>query len=121
MPIVFIAQVLGLQILAFLIIAFVLMKILDHQLTESAVHRFEVMFAKELDGNLQEIVVVVCSKMSARTHNRIQSAAFKKLGREIPLTIQQDKHIRGGLIIKLNQLTLDYSLMNRLRDSGLVK
>ena len=121
MLITFIAQVLGLQILVFSIIAFVLMKILDRQLTESAVHRFEVMFAKELDGNLEEIVVVVCSKISARARGRIQSAAFKKLGREIPLTIRQDKHMRGGLIIRLNQLTLDYSLMNRLRDSGLVK
>ena len=121
MLITFIAQVLGLQILAFLIIAFVLLKILDRQLTESAVHQFEVMFAKELDGSLEEIVVVVCNKISVRTHNRIQSAAFKKFGREIPLTIRQDTHMRGGLIIKLNQLTLDYSLMNRLRDSGLVK
>ena len=49
MLITLIAQILGLQIFVISSIVFVLIKILDRQLTESAVHQFEVMFTKELD------------------------------------------------------------------------
>ena len=121
MLITLIAKVVFLQIIVISIIIFVLIKILDYQLRESAVHQFEVMFAKELDFNLKEIVVVVCKTLSPRIKTRIQTAVSKKLGREIPLIIKQNKNIKGGLIIQLNELILDYSLIGRLRDGGFVR
>ena len=117
----FIAGVLGLQLVLLVIIFAVLLKVLNRHLTESALQQLELLFSKEIDPNLREIVVVIPKDLSARARERIEQAAFKRFSKNISLVVQNDPQIKGGMIIKSNDFTIDCSLISRLKDSGFVK
>ena len=121
MLITLIGQVIFLQLVVFSVIVFVLIKILNRHLSESAVHQFELLFSKEVDPALDEVTVVVCKNISPKTVHRIERSVFKKFKKELPIVVHQDKKIKGGMIIKLNDRTIDCSLVTRLRESGWIK
>ncbi len=117
----FIVGVLVLQIVIIVIIFVVLLKILNRHLTESALHQFELLFSEKIDPKIQEIVVVIPQDLSLEAKERIEQAAFKKFSRNVSLVVQNDPRIKGGMIIKLNDFSIDCSLASRLKDSGFVK
>ena len=116
-----ILEILGLQAVLIVIIFIVLLKTLNRHLTESALHQLELVFSKEIDPNLREIVVISHKDFSVQAKERIERAAFKRFGKNVSLVIQNDPRIKGGMIIKLNGLTIDCSLASRLKDGGFVK
>lgn len=113
-----IAGVLGLQLVIIVIIFVVLLKVLNRHLAESALRQLELLFSKEIDPKIQEIIVVIPKDLSAKARERIEQAAFQKFSRNVSLVIQNDPRIKGGMIIKLNDFTIDCSLASRLKDSG---
>ena len=117
----FILQVFALQLVLFTIIIFVLLKILNRHLIELALHQLELLFAKEVDQGVQKIVVTVVKTLPDASKKRIESAVYKKLGRTVPLVVEVNPQIKGGMIISINSLTIDCSLISRLKDSGFVK
>ena len=117
----FILQVFALQLVLFTIIIFVLLKILNRHLIELALHQLELLFAKEVDQGVQKIVVTVVKTLSDASKKRIESAVYKKLGRTVPLVVEVNPQIKGGMIISINNLTIDCSLISRLKDSGFVR
>ena len=116
-----ILEILGLQLFLSAIIFTVLLKILNRHLTESALHQLELFFPKEIDPKILEIVVIIPKVLSARAKERIEQAASKRFGKDVSLVIQNDPRIKGGMMIKLNDFTIDCSLASRLKDSGFVK
>ena len=121
MLIVRIAQFFLMQAVILAVIVFILLKILNRNLTEGAVHKFEVLFWKEVDGDPEEIAVTAPGELSPKYKDRIAEAAFKKFERRVPVVVRKDRKIRGGLIIQVKNTVMDYSLSGRLRESGLVK
>lgn len=116
-----IAGILGFQLVIVIVILGVLLKILNRHLTESALRQFELFFLKETDPKIQEIVVVTPGNISAQAKGRIEKAAFKKFSPNVSLVLQNDPQIKGGMIIKAGNFSIDCSLASRLKDSGFVK
>lgn len=109
------------QIFIILVIVFFLRRALQNTLIESAIHEFEVTFAHDLDPDLSEIEVIVFSHLKPSSAERIRQAASRKLRKTVKLSIKQDKAIRGGLILKFGNKTIDSSLNNRLKECGWAK
>ncbi len=114
-------QIFLFQIIVIGIIVFILGFLLNHSLMESAVHRFEVMFASEFDPQLPEVVVVVANQCPSKMLERIERSAAKKRGQPVKVTIRREPRIKGGMIILLNQKLIDFSLLKKLQESGFVK
>ena len=104
-----------------LIIVFFLRMALQKNLVEFAIHQFETMFGHTLDPDLDEIEVITFSPLKRSLQDRLQQAANKKLGKNVKLSIRQDRNIKGGLIIKCGKKSIDTSLLNRLKESGWAK
>ena len=101
------------------IIIFVLKKVLDNILIENAVKQFEVLNPKEISQNLKEVIILVYKELKTAVKERIQQAAIKKLPGNVPIVFRIDKSIKGGIIINLEKVLIDGSLITRLRESGM--
>lgn len=109
------------QIVVISIIVFILKKVLDQQLIESAIHKLEVMDANRIGQDLIELNVITYEILDEKDRKRISDALYKKTNRHITLAVAQDKKIKGGIIIKLKNTTINHSLLSRLQESGMVK
>ena len=119
--IIFIIGFLIFQAFIILVIMFFLRLALQNNLIEIAIHEFEMMFAHNLDPAINEIEVITFAQLKPSLQDRIRQAANKKFRRTIKLSIKQDRGIKGGLIIKFGNKTIDASLINRLRECGWAK
>ena len=106
------------QAALFAVIAVVLKNILERQLIESAIQKLETLDPRNIDS-ASETVVVSYRALKHADASRIQHALFQKTNRVPLLKIEQDKSLKGGIIIKGKAMTIDHSLKNRLEESGL--
>ena len=113
-------KVFFLQLLLAGIVVCVLKKILHHQLIDLAIKRFQNIHLAGDDQKLTGIIVVSSGKITHRTRERLNSAALKKFGRPMEVILKIDKGLRAGLVIKLNSVTIDFSLIGRLKEGGII-
>ncbi len=113
-------KVFFLQLFVAGIVVYVLKKILDHQLIDLAIKRFQNIYLADDDQRLTGIIVVSSKTITHRTHERLHGVALKKFGRPMEIIVKIDRGLRGGLVIKLNSTTIDFSLIGRLKEGGMV-
>ena len=116
-----IAKVFILQAGAIILTVFILKKILDRQLTEAAIHSVEALDKNLIDKDLAALSITTYELLSAAAQNRLLNALNKKINKTVRLDIVQDKKIKGGIIIKLKNGNIDYSLISRLKESGMLR
>ena len=116
-----IIKIIAIQIIVAGIIIFILRKILNRQLIDLAINKLEILKVETIGEDLKEVVVVVCGGLSQATQERIAYIVSKKLNRKINVVTAQDKKIKGGIIIKLKNGNIDYSLISRLKESGMLR
>ena len=109
------------QMVVIAIIVFVLKKILDRQLIESAIEKLKILHIDPLDKNMNCVEVVTYDPLSEENKKKISDAIYQKVHRHIPLTVSQDKSIKGGIVIKIPNRMIDHSLISRLKESGMIK
>lgn len=109
------------QLVVISLIIFVLKKIFDRQLIELAVHSVEALDAGRVDKNLTELTVVTYGDLSSINRQRIIDALRKKINKTVNVIATKDKGIKGGMIIKIQNQSFDYSLVGRLREGGFIK
>ena len=117
---VFITSIMLAQVVVGAIVVFILLKVLDKILIDTAIKKIEILKADSVDQSLKDIGVVTFGPLSEAVQQRILDALFKKLQRTTRLVITQDKTLKAGIIIKLNTVVIDYSLMGRLREGGVI-
>ena len=61
-----------------------------------------------------EAEVVSATPLDAATQKRIAAALGKSVGRKVVIKASQDKDILGGLVVRLGDRQIDYSLRTRL-------
>ncbi len=109
------------QIIVMLVIIIVLWRVLNRQLVELAIEKFE-LFSK--DGWTQEqnqLEVIVASNIDKVFEQKLVKAVQKKLNKPVSIAVKQDRSIKGGMIMYLkNGTVIDYSLRSRLKESGLL-
>ncbi len=103
------------------IIIFALKQILNRQLIEAAVRKFEIMNAGHLSPEVSEVVVVVSGNLSESFQKKINQAILKKFNRAVKLTVKKDKTIKGGAIIQIKDVVIDCSLVSRLKEGGIIR
>ncbi len=109
------------QVAAGFIVILILKKILDHQLVELAIKKFEAIKLQPEDQKLSSILIISSRAISVAVHERIRLAAEKKFNRPISLVVKINKKINGGMIIQVNSAIVDYSVVGRLKEGRIIK
>lgn len=117
----FIFLVLALQLIVITLIVYVLKGVLDRILIDSAIRKIESMRGNFIEKDLTQVSVVSYKPLSEENKLRLQNALNKKAQRVIPLIIERDKKLKGGIIIKIGTTIVDCSLINRLKESGIIR
>jgi len=65
-------------------------------------------------GSEVEAEVVSATALNKATQDKIAAALGKSIGRKVVIKASQDKSILGGLVVRLGDRQIDYSLRTRL-------
>lgn len=115
----FFVKVFLLQLIAIACIIFILKKILDHKLIEEAIRRLEIALHERRPQQSSPFVVKVIShkKLANRYKLKILKVTIKYLGENLKPSFETDRHLWGGLIVKLGDIVVDCSLKERIREA----
>ena len=116
-----IAQVFIFQLIVISIIVFILKKVLEGQLIDLAVRKLDTMPLNEFDQDSYEVTVTAYAKLKNTIKEKIAQIITRKINKPAIVVVQHDKKLWGGLIIRWNKGVIDFSLISRLKEGGLVK
>ena len=94
------------------VVIFVLKKLLDKELTGAALEKFE---SCKQSPDIKEIIVRSASSLDDEFKRRLESVRQRKFS-QANLNFQQDAALKGGVVIVVGDLFLDFSLSNRLQN-----
>ena len=109
------------QIVVGAVVVFILKKVLDRQLIELAIKTFKNAKLEPDDLKLGSILVGSPVNVSKKNQDRVLQLAEKKFGRPMSVVTKKDKSLKGGMIIYLNSSIIDYSLVGRLKEGGIIR
>lgn len=89
----------------------VLKKLLDRELIKAALEQFE---SCEIAPHTKKITVYSASRISDEYRAVLESITKSKCG-GVNLNFQENALLKGGLVIAIDQLLLDFSLQSRLK------
>lgn len=118
---IIILQVFLFQFIVIAVIIFILKKILDRMLIESAIKKFEFFDLDPQEQKPEKILVITHKKLKDKYHQKISAIVAKRLHRSIPVVSLIDKKIFGGMVIQVQDIKIDFSLISRLKESGMIR
>ena len=89
-----------------ILVIFILKKCWDKELIQAALEKFETC---EVSAQIKEIDVRSASKISEAFKSQIESIRQRKFA-QANLNIQEDPSLKGGIVITVGNLSLDFSL-----------
>ena len=116
-----ILKILFFQILVAAVVISILKMILSRQLEELAVKKLEYMKIEGEDAATEVLTVVAPGNVPLFIQNKIARICQKKFGHPLKINIKINKGLRGGLVIALKKTIIDYSLIGRLKEAGIIK
>jgi F0F1-type ATP synthase delta subunit len=114
-------KVLLFQFFVAAIVIFVLKKILNHQLEELAVKKFEYLKLDADEEKLEALTLIASGTIPLAIQKKVEHLCTKKFGHPLKLILKTDKNLKGGLIIQLKKTVIDYSLIGRLKEGGVIR
>ena len=114
-------KVLLFQFFVAVIVIFILKKILNHQLTNLAVKKFEYVKLDADESKLEMLTLIASGKISLMIQAKIAQLCVKKFDHPIKIILKTDKTLKGGLVIQLKKTVIDYSLIGRLKEGGVIR
>jgi F0F1-type ATP synthase delta subunit len=114
-------KVLVFQVIVAVIVIFILKKILDHQLEQLAIKKLEYIKLDAQEQGLQFLTLVAPGQISLSVQQRISALCKKKFGHPVQLVLKKDRTLKGGLVIQLTKTVIDYSLVGRLKEGGVIR
>ena len=109
----FVIFILG-QIAVAAIVIFFLKKKLDNILIDLAIRQLELYRGEKA---IKVATVVTHKNLNPQYQEHLRRIVAKQLGESAVLSYQTDKSLLGGIIIKLGDQIMDYSLRDRLRQA----
>lgn len=94
-----------------LVVIFVLKRLLDKELMKAAFEKFE---SCKISPEVKEIAVRSASAISDEYKAHLESIRQRKFA-HANLNFQEDKALKGGVVIAMGDLLLDFSLLSRLQ------
>ena len=114
-----IVKIFILQIIVGAIVVVILKKALDKMLIETAIRQLEIFKVEEFGEGLSEVIVMTHKKIKELDYNKIALILYRRLHKRVNVVNQIVPDLRGGMIIKVKNITIDYSLKKKLKESGL--
>ena len=99
------------------VIGFVLFKVLNRTLIESAIWDFE-FYKPDPEIVIKNVTVITHRPLHADAKEKIKNVLRKKYPQS-QCVYTEDPKIRGGMIIKIDNKVIDCSVVGRLRRSGI--
>ena len=93
------------------IVIFVLKSLLDKELMMAAIEHFE---SCKSSPELKEITIRTASNVSDEFKSQLESVKQRKFVQS-NLIFQEDASLKGGVIITVGDIQLDFSLLSRLK------
>ena len=93
------------------IVIVVLKKFLDRELMMAAIEKFE---SCKISPDIKEIAVHSASSISDEFKSHLESIRQRKMP-QANLNFQENADLRGGVVITMGDLLLDFSLSSRLQ------
>lgn len=94
------------------VVIFVLKKLLDKELMRAALEKFE---SCKTSSDIKEIAVRSASNVNDEFKSHLESIRQRKFT-EAHLNFQEDPTLKGGVVIAVGDLLLDFSLSSRLQN-----
>ena len=92
-------------------VIFVLKRLLDKELMKAALEKFE---SCKTSPDINEIVVRSASSINDEFKDHLESIRKRKFA-QANLNFQEDAELKGGVVIAIGDLLLDFSLASRLQ------
>lgn len=115
------AKIFLLQIIVAAIVIFILKKVLDRQLQQLAVKKLDYLKLDKDDLASETIILSAPGPVSLATQEAVARLSQKKFGRSVKIVTRADPSLRGGLVIKLKRTIIDFSLVGRLKEGGILR
>src|ERR1700733_8195173 len=93
------------------IVIFVLKRLLDKELMRAALEKFE---SCKISSDIKEITILSASKVDDKLQSQFESIRKRKFA-QTKLNFQENAGLKGGVVIALGDLLLDFSLSSRLQ------
>lgn len=103
------------------VVIVILKMILNRHLQELAIKKFELLKVDANEEKLEILTLVAPGEIPLALQKRIGHLCVKKFGRLLRLSLKKDPALKGGLIIQLKTTVIDYSLVSRLKEGGLLR
>ena len=92
-------------------------QVVHHQLVGDFIHEMENLDAKRLNGHSREAQAVVPYDLEGPEKVKLEQVLEKKLKRKIAITIETDRSLIAGMILKFENVILDGSLKSKLKEA----
>jgi len=103
-------MILGQCVFAFIVI-FILKKLLDKELMSAALEQFE---SCKISPDVKEIAVYSATSVSDEFKSYLESVRRRKMP-QANLNFKENAELKGGIVIAVGDLLLDFSLSSRLQ------
>jgi F0F1-type ATP synthase delta subunit len=105
-------MVIFVQLIFAAVVFFILKKLLDRELLGAALEKFE---SCESSPAIKEITVYSASRISDESRGRFESIRQRKFS-GANLNFMENAGLKGGLVISMENVLLDFSLYSRLHN-----
>ena len=110
------------QAFVFGVILFVLRKVLDRKLIVAALGDFEFLrISEEEIGQIKEVEVVSYPILKDKPKEQFLYLVKRKFPKGVPVAFHTDKALMGGIVIRVGKTSINYALVDRLREAGWIK
>jgi len=109
------------QILVAAVVIFVLSRILHRQLEELAIKKLDYLKLDAEESKIETLTLIAPGKISLSVQNKIAHVCQRKFGRPLTFVLKTDKTLKSGLVIVLKKITIDFSLVGRLKEGGVIR
>jgi len=109
------------QVIVGAIVIFVLSKILHRQLEELAIKKLEYLKLDSDESKSEVLTLIAPGKISQANQNKLAHVCLRKFGHPVKFIFKVDKALKSGLVIQLKKTVIDYSLIGRLKEGGVLR
>jgi len=114
-------KVLVLQVIVAVIVILILKKVLDRQLQQLAIKKLDYVKLDKEDLASESVILSAPQPVAVVIREKVAHICQKKMGRPVKIVTKVDTALKGGLIIQLKKTTVDFSLIGRLKEGGIIR
>ena len=111
------------QVILAVIVICVLKVVLNRNLIEFALRELDALRRVDVDEIPKPVHLQVASykELPLQFKQKLQKITQRQFGADVKISLEQDRSLWGGVVIRYANHTINYGLKNRLKESGFIK